>query len=64
MFFHSLQGNPVKIFFRLGMARNPRLKKRVKKEVRKACVEHRETRKALVETAALPVLKKSQPYLP
>ena len=36
MFFHSLQGNPAKIFFRLGMARNLRLIKRVKKEVRKA----------------------------
>ncbi len=30
----------------LGMARNSRLMKRVKKEVRNACVEHRETRKA------------------
>lgn len=30
----------------LGMARNSRLMKRVKKETRKACVEHRETRKA------------------
>ena len=30
----------------LGMARNLRLMKRVKKEARKACVEHRETQKA------------------